>query len=79
MSNPTRGRPLVPQADDAPPFARHLRRLRLARGLSLDALAARARVNARTLAYYEAGREPQIYSARKIAQALDTTIDAMME
>lgn len=58
------------------PFAARLKRLRLAAGLSVAQLAARAGLPRQTVHKAEAGSPPTLATARKIAAALDTSLAA---
>ena len=72
------GRPPIPRtAEQAGPFAVALREMRERAGLSQDELGAKAGLCDRTLAYIEAGREPHLYTAAKLAEVLGGDLAAM--
>jgi transcriptional regulator with XRE-family HTH domain len=73
------GRPAIEQSATVGPFARNLRRLREAVGMSQAELAEKAGVHIRALSNYESGRVPNLHKARDIAKALGADLAAMLE
>jgi transcriptional regulator with XRE-family HTH domain len=61
------------------PFPQRLQALRDKRGLSQEALAKRAQLQATAVSHFETGtRKPSFDNLRRLADALETTVDYLM-